>query len=143
VLDRQSAESGSAGTDVPKKRASQLAPSSKALRQILYVWQDLCHSCGLNEREPPVRANRKANPIHLRRARAGAANLRPSDGRGAIRASPRLSVRRVQQIVRQEINRGDANPADDYALLQIARLKRALELIGSLDAARGAGLQGG
>jgi hypothetical protein len=49
----------------------------------------------------------------------------------------------VQQIVRQEINRGDANPADDYALLQIARLKRALELIGSLDAARGAGLQGG
>jgi hypothetical protein len=54
-----------------------------------------------------------------------------------------LSVRGVQQIVRQEINRGDANPVDDYALLQIARLKRALELIGSLDAARGAGLQGG
>jgi hypothetical protein len=36
----------------------------------------------------------------------------------------------VQQIVREELNRRDANPADDYALLQIARLERALDLIG-------------
>jgi hypothetical protein len=48
----------------------------------------------------------------------------------AVAASERLSVRRVQQIVRQELDRRDANPADDYALLQIARLERALDLIG-------------
>jgi hypothetical protein len=48
----------------------------------------------------------------------------------AIAASESLSIRRVQQIVRQELNRRDANPADDYALLQIARLERALDLIG-------------
>jgi hypothetical protein len=48
----------------------------------------------------------------------------------AIAESESLSVRRVQQIVRQELDRRDANPADDYALLQIARLERALDLIG-------------
>ena len=48
----------------------------------------------------------------------------------AVAASERLRVRRVQQIVRQELDGRDANPADDYALLQIARLERALELIG-------------
>src|SRR5271154_796458 len=48
----------------------------------------------------------------------------------AIAAAERLSVRRVQQIVRQELDRRDANPADDYALLQIARLERALDLLG-------------
>jgi hypothetical protein len=49
----------------------------------------------------------------------------------AIAASEILSVRRVQQIVRQELKRRDANPADDYALLQIARLERALDLVGA------------
>jgi hypothetical protein len=49
----------------------------------------------------------------------------------AIAASENLSVRRVQQIVRQELERRNANPADDYALLQIARLERALDLIGA------------
>jgi hypothetical protein len=48
----------------------------------------------------------------------------------AIAASESLSVRRVQQIVREQLDRRDANPADDYALLQIARLERALDLIG-------------
>jgi hypothetical protein len=48
----------------------------------------------------------------------------------AIAAAESLSVRRVQQIVRQELHRRDANPADDYALLQIARLERALDLLG-------------
>ena len=48
----------------------------------------------------------------------------------AIAAAERLSVRRVQQIVRQQLERRNANPADDYALLQIARLERALDLIG-------------
>jgi hypothetical protein len=47
-----------------------------------------------------------------------------------IAAAESLSVRRVQQIIRQELDRRDANPADDYALLQIARLERALDLIG-------------
>jgi hypothetical protein len=36
----------------------------------------------------------------------------------------------VQQIVREQLDRRDANPADDFALLQIARLERALDLIG-------------
>ena len=49
----------------------------------------------------------------------------------AIAASETLSVRRVQQIVREQLDRRDANPADDFALLQIARLERALDLIGA------------
>jgi hypothetical protein len=40
------------------------------------------------------------------------------------------SVRRVRQIVRERLDRRDANPPDDFALLQIARLERALDLIG-------------
>src|SRR5271170_2305573 len=48
----------------------------------------------------------------------------------AIAAAENLSIRRVQQIVRQELDRRDANPADDFALLQIARFERALDLIG-------------
>ena len=48
----------------------------------------------------------------------------------AIAASENLSVRRVQQIVRGQLDRRDSNPADDFALLQIARLERALDLIG-------------
>ena len=49
----------------------------------------------------------------------------------AIAASESLSVRRVQQIVREQLDRRNANPADDFALLQIARLERALDLIGA------------
>ena len=49
----------------------------------------------------------------------------------AIAASETLSVRRVQQIVREQLDRRDFNPADDFALLQIARLERALDLIGA------------
>src|SRR5271167_4226128 len=48
----------------------------------------------------------------------------------AIAAAESLSVRRVQQIVRDQLDRRNANPADDFALLQIARLERALDLIG-------------
>jgi hypothetical protein len=48
-----------------------------------------------------------------------------------------LSVRRVQQIVREQLERRDANPAEDYALLQIARLERTLDLVGGqIDAGR-------
>jgi hypothetical protein len=49
----------------------------------------------------------------------------------AIATTEKLSVRRVQQIVHQELSRRDANPADDYALIQIARLERALDLLGA------------
>jgi hypothetical protein len=42
---------------------------------------------------------------------------------------PRL--RRIQQIVREQLDRRYANPVDDFALLQIARLERALDLIGA------------
>ena len=44
----------------------------------------------------------------------------------AIAASETLSARRAQQIIRQELN----NPADDCALLRIARLERALDPVG-------------
>ena len=37
----------------------------------------------------------------------------------------------MQQIVREQLDRRDSNPADDFALLQIARLERALDLIGA------------
>ena len=48
-----------------------------------------------------------------------------------------LTVRRVQQIIRAEIGRREANPAEDYLILQIARLERAVELLGrQIDEAR-------
>jgi hypothetical protein len=54
-----------------------------------------------------------------------------------------LSVRRVQQIVREELDRRDSNPAEDYALMQIARLERALDLLGSqIDAGKPAAVHG-
>ena len=76
-----------------------------------------------------------AKPAHSsadahKRARRIFARLIGGQSIRAIAAAERLSVRRVQQIVRQELERRDANPADDYALLQIARLERALDLIG-------------
>jgi hypothetical protein len=58
------------------------------------------------------------------------ARLMGGDSIRAIAESETLSVRRVQQIVREQLERRNANPADDYALLQIARLERALDLIG-------------
>jgi hypothetical protein len=36
----------------------------------------------------------------------------------------------VQQIVSEELARREANPAEDYVLTQIARLERALDLLG-------------
>jgi hypothetical protein len=43
-----------------------------------------------------------------------------------IARSEGLSLRRVQQIVAREISKRDADPADTYRMLQIARLERAL-----------------
>ncbi|THD49073.1 MAG: hypothetical protein E7774_01770 [Bradyrhizobium sp.] len=48
----------------------------------------------------------------------------------AIAEAEGLTVRRVQQIIRAEIGRREANPAEDYLILQIARLERAVELLG-------------
>ena len=43
----------------------------------------------------------------------------------------------MQQIVREHLDRRNSNPAEDFALLQIARLERALDLIGAqLDAGK-------
>ena len=58
------------------------------------------------------------------------ARLMGGESMRAIATSENLSLRRVQQIVREQLDRRNANPADDFALLQIARLERALELIG-------------
>ena len=72
----------------------------------------------------------RSGPDAHKRARRIFARLIGGQSIRAIAASETLSVRRVQQIVRQELERRDANPADDYALLQIARLERALDLLG-------------
>ena len=58
------------------------------------------------------------------------ARLMGGESMRAIATSENLSLRRVQQIVREQLDRRDANPADDFALLQIARLERTLDLIG-------------
>ena len=79
---------------------------------------------------------RAAKPIQVlteehKRARRIFARLMGGELMRAIAASENLSLRRVQQIVREQLDRRNANPADDFALLQIARLERALDLIGS------------
>ncbi len=48
----------------------------------------------------------------------------------AIAEAEGLTARRVQQIIRAELKRREANPAEDYLLTQIARLERAVELLG-------------
>lgn len=55
------------------------------------------------------------------------------DGRSLqeIAETEGLGVRRIQQIVSEEFTRRRGNPANDYAMLQIARLERALELLGA------------
>jgi hypothetical protein len=65
-----------------------------------------------------------------KRAQRIFARLVAGESMRAIATSENLSLRRVQQIVREQLDRRNANPADDFALLQIARLERALDLIG-------------
>ncbi len=82
----------------------------------------------------PARAN--PDPFlteEHQRAQRIFARLMGGESMRAIAASENLSVRRVQQIVREQLDRRNANPADDFALLQIARLERALDLIGGAD----------
>ena len=80
----------------------------------------------------PARAN--PDPFlseEHQRAQRIFARLMAGESIRAIAASESLSVRRVQQIVREQLDRRDADPADDFALLQIARLERALDLVGA------------
>jgi hypothetical protein len=65
-----------------------------------------------------------------KRAQRIFARLTGGESMRAIATSENLSLRRVQQLVREQLDRRNANPADDFALLQIARLERALDLIG-------------
>jgi len=55
------------------------------------------------------------------------------DGRSLreIAEAEGLGVRRIQQIVAEELARRKGDPATDYALLQIARLEQAQELLGA------------
>ena len=82
---------------------------------------------------PPV-----TSPFEARiRAQRIFARLMAGESVRAIAASETLSVRRVQQIVRENLDRRNANPAEDFTLLQIARLERALDLLGAkLDAGK-------
>ena len=88
----------------------------------------------LSPKECPMPAP-AAKPVRFtseehQRAQRIFARLMGGESMRAIATSENLSLRRVQQIVREQLDRRDANPADDFALLQIARLERALDLIG-------------
>jgi hypothetical protein len=89
---------------------------------------------GFAERTPmPARAATSVSILteEGERAQRIFARLMAGDSMRAIAASEGLSVRRVQQIVRERLDRRDSNPADDFVLLQIARLERALDLVGA------------
>ena len=76
--------------------------------------------------KPPVR---NAAARH-QRTRQVFARLMEGQSTRDIAAAEALSVRRVQQIVRAELKRREANPAEDYVIMQVARLERALDLLG-------------
>jgi hypothetical protein len=80
----------------------------------------------------PTHAAKPVRSLSEEYKRAQRIFARPMGGESmrAIAASEALSLRRVQQLVREQLDRRNANPADDFALLQIARLERALDLIG-------------
>ena len=80
----------------------------------------------------PARVSKPAQSLaeEHKRAQRIFARLMAGESMRAIATSENLSLRRVQQIVREQLDRRNANPADDFALLQIARLERALDLIG-------------
>jgi hypothetical protein len=76
--------------------------------------------------QPPVR-----NPAASReRTRHIFARLMQGQSTAAIAKAEGVSLRRVQQIVHDELARREANPAEDYVLMQVARLERALDLLG-------------
>ena len=85
--------------------------------------------------KPPIR-----NAVASRaRTRHVFARLMEGQSTAAIAAAEGLSVRRVQQIISAELARRGANPAGDFVLMQIARLERALDLLGGqIEAGRAA-----
>src|SRR6202021_1327348 len=77
-----------------------------------------------------------AKPVQVlteehKRARRIFARLMGGESMRAIAVSENLSLRRVQQIVREQLDRRNANPAGVFSLLRMARLERALDLIGA------------
>jgi hypothetical protein len=87
---------------------------------------------------PPPKPKSSANE-KTERARHIFAGMMGGRSLREIAEAEGLGVRRIQQIVAEELARRDANPADDYALLQIARLEQALELLGAqIDAGKAA-----
>jgi len=75
---------------------------------------------------PPIR-----NPVASQaRTRHIFARLMQGQSTADIAAAEGVSVRRVQQIVSAELQRRGANPAEDYVIMQVARLERALDLLG-------------
>ena len=57
------------------------------------------------------------------------ARLLDGQSAAAVAAEEGLTPRRVRQMVREALDRWDANPAQDYADLQIARLEAALRTL--------------
>ena len=80
----------------------------------------------------PVAAKSPVRNPAARRQRTRHVFARLMEGQSTrdIAAAEALSVRRVQQIVRAELARREANPAEDYVIIQVARLERALDLLG-------------
>ena len=68
---------------------------------------------------------------HDRAARRDRIFARLLDGQSAtaVAAEEGITPRRVRQMVREALDRWDANPAQDYADLQIARLEAALRAL--------------
>ena len=74
----------------------------------------------------PISPNKKSERArHIYAAMMDGRSLRE------IAEAEGLGVRRIQQIVSEELGRRRANPANDYAVLQIARLEQAQELLGA------------
>jgi hypothetical protein len=94
----------------------------------------ICAILHVSPKETAMPARANPNPFlseEHQRAQRIFARLIGGESMRAIAASENLSLRRVQQIVREQLDRRDSNPADDFAFLQIARLERALDLIGA------------
>jgi hypothetical protein len=98
-------------------------PTPDFFRQIISDRQNFRYTAGFAEMKP-MRARAAPPPVRSlteehKRARRVFARLMAGESIRAIAASETLSVRRVQQIVRDQLDRRDANPADDFALLQM------------------------
>jgi hypothetical protein len=79
----------------------------------------------------PVAAKSPVRSALARRGRTRHVFARMMEGQSTRDiAAEGVSVRRAPQIVRAELARREANPAEDYVIMQVARLERALDLLG-------------